>query len=131
MGEAVSAALAIGVGCRRGCPTAAIVTLVQRARALCEAGAPARLFTIADKRNEPGLKAAASTLHLDLVFLPGEALAAASAGTVTPSPASQARFGLPSISEAAALAGAGPGARLLVARMAADGATCAIAAGSA
>jgi hypothetical protein len=50
---------------------------------------------------------------------------AADVGTI--SPASCRRFNLPSVAEAAALAGAGPGSVLLVPRIVHDGATCAIA----
>jgi cobalt-precorrin 5A hydrolase len=45
----------------------------------------------------------------------------------TYSPHSRCRFDVPSVAEAAALAGAGPGAVLIVPRIAQDGATCAIA----
>lgn len=129
VGQAVTARLAIGIGCRRGCPAEAIAALVKQARAKLGRPGDAGLFTIADKRDEPGLAEAARRLGLDLAFLPREALAAAMAGVVTPSAGAEARFGVASVSEAAALAGAGPGARLLLARLAAGGATCAIACG--
>lgn len=119
--------LAIGVGCRAGADGAAIVALVARARAGLDATAPATLFTVDDKRGEPGLAAAAAALGLDLVFLPHDEVAAVATRVLTASKASMARFDLPSISEAAALAGAGPGARLLVPRLAEGGVTCAIA----
>lgn len=123
----MNAPLAIGVGCRTGVDGAAIMALVARARAGLAAAAPATLFTIADKRGEPGLAAAAAMLGLDLVFLTPAVMAAVASRVSTPSKASMARFGLPSIAEAAALAGAGPGARLLVPRMVEGGVTCAIA----
>ena len=66
------------------------------------------LFSLADKRDEPGLNAAAQTLGLDLTFLSREALAAATPRLLTRSAAAQSRFGLASVAEAAALAGAGP-----------------------
>lgn len=119
--------LAIGVGCRAGAAGGAVAALVGRARAGLDADAPATLFTVADKRGEPGLAAAAAALGLDLVFLSHSQLAAVASGVVTASPGSMARFALPSIAEAAALAGAGPGARLLVPRLAEGGVTCAIA----
>jgi cobalt-precorrin 5A hydrolase len=89
-------------------------------------GAP-RLFTLVDKRGEPGLRGAAEALGFELVFLSRAALAAAAPRLLTLSPAAQRRFGLDSVAEAAALAGGGPNARLLAPRLAADGATCAIA----
>jgi cobalt-precorrin 5A hydrolase len=86
-----------------------------------------RLFTLVDKRGEPGLIAAAEALGFELVFLSRAALAAVAPRLLTRSPAAQRRFGLDSVAEAAALAGAGPKATLLAPRLAADGATCAIA----
>ncbi len=128
MGEALTAPLAIGIGCRAGCAGEAIAALVRRARHELGGERLARLFTVEDKRGESGMTNAAAMLGLDLVFLPQAALSGVAAATLTPSRASAARFGLPSISEAAALAGAGPGAVLLVPRLSAGGATCAIAA---
>lgn len=127
LGQSVTPLLAIGVGCRAGVAGEAVAALVARARAGLDVDAPARLFTVTDKRGEPGLEAAALALGLDLVFLSHGELAAVAGAVVTPSPASMARFALPSIAEAAALAGAGPGARLLVPRIAGGGVTCAIA----
>jgi cobalt-precorrin 5A hydrolase len=86
-----------------------------------------RLFSLIDKRGEPGLSAAAEALGLELIFLPREALAAAAPRLLTRSAAAQRRFGLASVAEAAALAGGGPNAKLLGPRLAANGATCAIA----
>jgi cobalt-precorrin 5A hydrolase len=92
-----------------------------------EGEAVPRLFSLIVKRDEPGLRAAAETLRFELVFLPREALAAVASRLLTRSAAAQRRFGLDSVAEAAALAGAGPNGRLLAPRLAADGATCAIA----
>jgi cobalt-precorrin 5A hydrolase len=126
--QAMTARLAIGVGCRKDCPAEAIVALVGEARSAVGTGREAALYTLADKRHEPGLRSAAERLGLDLVFLSGDALQAVMPGVVTRSAAAEARFGVASVAEAAALAGAGPGARLLLARIAGGGATCAIAA---
>lgn len=120
--------IAIGLGCRKSCASEAIVAIVVRALADCrETDGVRRLFSVADKRGEPGLSAAAETLGYDLLFLPREALAAVAPRLLTHSAAAQSRFGLASVAEAAALAGAGPQARLLGPRLAANGATCAIA----
>jgi cobalt-precorrin 5A hydrolase len=62
-----------------------------------------------------------------LVFLDGQVLQNASLRAATKSPRVIAMFGLPSIAEAAALAGAGPSSVLLVARISNGGASCAIA----
>jgi cobalt-precorrin 5A hydrolase len=124
----MSRLIAIGVGCRAGVAGEAIAALARRA--LAEAGAPEgerRMFTLAAKSAEPGLIEAARLLRAPLTPLPLEALEAQRKRILTPSAAVRLRFGAPNIAEAAALAGAGAGGRLLMPRLAADGATCAIA----
>jgi cobalt-precorrin 5A hydrolase len=91
------------------------------------AGAPAALFTHEAKNSEAGLAGAAKALGLPLVFLEAEVLRQASLPAATNSPRVMEMFGLPSIAEAAALAGAGPSSVLLVARISDGGASCAIA----
>jgi cobalt-precorrin 5A hydrolase len=120
--------VAIGVGCRAGVKGETIAALARRA--LAQAGAPEgerRIFTLAAKAGEPGLIEAARLLRATLTPLTLEALQAEAERIVTPSAAARARFGAPNIAEAAALAGAGAGGRLLSPRLAADGATCAVA----
>lgn len=119
--------LAIGVGCRAGCPAEAIAALVRRALAGIADAGPAALFTSVDKQSEAGIAAAAAALAMPVVYLPRTALEAASPRAETRSERVVALFGVPSVAETAALAGAGPGSALVVPRMAADGATCAIA----
>jgi cobalt-precorrin 5A hydrolase len=120
--------MAIGVGCKRGCASEAIVALVRRAMNLAGGeGAPAALFTLSDKAGETGLSDAAQALGLPLVFLNAEVLRQAAPRAVTHSPRIMRMFGLPSIAETAALAGAGPSSILLVPRMSEAGASCAIA----
>ena len=120
--------VAIGIGCKRGCSTEAIVALIERAIAAAAcAGTRAALFTHEAKRSEAGLAGAAKALGLPLVFLETEVLRQASLRAATNSPRVMEMFGLPSIAEAAALAGAGPISVLLVARMSDGGASCAIA----
>ena len=121
--------IAVGVGCRKGCAADTIEGLVRRALAGI-AGDPAGLFTLADKQGEPGLAEAALRLGLELTFLSRDALRAVSDRVLSPAPHSQAVFGVPSVAEASALAGAGPGSVLLVPRIAEGGATCAIAGGT-
>ncbi len=120
--------IAIGVGCRRACPSEAIVALVRRAlaRAGPLEGEP-RLFTSEAKREEANLAEAARTLGYALSFLAFEDLAAAAPRAATRSARVERHIGLPSLAETAALAGAGAGGALRVARIAAGGATCAIA----
>ncbi len=119
--------LAIGVGCRSGCPAEAIAELVERALSATDESGAQALFTSVDKQSERGIAAAALRLALPLVYLPRAALEAAAPGAQTHSERVVALFGVPSVAETAALAGAGPGATLIVPRMAAGGATCAIA----
>ena len=121
----MSAALAVGVGCRRGASAEAIVALVRETLAACE-GAAGRMFTHEDKASDGNLRLAAETLALALVGIPKSALAAQGARAANPSEAALRRFGLPSVAEAAALAGAGEGARIVASRKSA-GVTCAVA----
>jgi cobalt-precorrin 5A hydrolase len=120
--------VAIGVGCRAGVSGEAIAALARRA--FQEAGAPEgdrRMFTLAAKGDEPGLIEAARIIGVGLTPLPLAALNAQAGRILTPSASAQARFGAPNIAEASALAGAGEGGRLIAPRLAADGATCAVA----
>jgi cobalt-precorrin 5A hydrolase len=120
--------VAIGVGCRAGVAGAKIAALARQA--LVEAGGPEgelRVFTLAAKAGEPGIVEAARLLRATLTPLTLEALQAQAQRIVTPSAAARARFGAPNIAEASALAGAGQGGRLVGARLAGDGATCAVA----
>ena len=124
----MSRIVAIGVGCRGGVAGDAIAALARRA--LTEAGAPEGevcMFTLAAKAGEPGIIEAARLLGAKLRALPLAALDAQAERILTPSLLAQARFGAPNIAEASALAGAGEGGKLLGSRLAADGATCAIA----
>lgn len=100
--------------------------------ALDAAGGPAGLeaiATAADKAGHPALQALAGELGLPVAPVPLDRLAAAPAGPAkTPD-----RYARRSVAEAAALAAAGPAARLLAPRaISADRlATCAIASGGA
>ena len=124
--------LAVGVGCRSGVPGAVIADLVERAlEASARPGTPAAMFTVVDKRSEPGIGEAATALGLALVHLPRAALAAVADKVATRSEKVIELFGVPSIAEGAALAGAGPSGRLVVERMADRGATVAVALGGA
>jgi len=120
--------IAIGIGCRKGCEAKALVGLIRRALQ-CAAlmDHQATLFTLIDKQNELGIAAAARELHFPLVFLSRDMLHQASSRVATRSPRVMELFGVPSIAEAAALAGAGQNSILLVPRMSEAGATCAIA----
>lgn len=119
--------IAIGIGCRSGTSKEAILALVTEARTrIVEDEVPA-LFTYEGKRNEDGLTAAAQALSLSLTYLSREALQAMADKIMTRSEAAEKALGIPSVAEAAALAGCGAGAQLRVPRMTGDGVTCAIA----
>jgi cobalt-precorrin 5A hydrolase len=97
-----------GVGFRAAATAAAIAEAVALAsvRAGCR---PQAIAAPADKAAAPALHAASG--GLPVVAVPPAAMAAA--GTVTQSPRVRALRGVGSVAEAAALAAAGPGARLL------------------
>ena len=119
--------LAIGLGCRRGVSGEVIACLVREALARVEQQGGAALFTAEGKRAEAGLAQAAQALAMPLHFLPQETLEAVAHLAQTHSQRVEALFGVPSVAETAALAGAGPGAVLILPRITRDNATCAIA----
>jgi cobalt-precorrin 5A hydrolase len=122
--------IAIGIGCRRGVGKELFVEMIQQALSqVGDANALIELFSIEDKRDETGLLAAAADLHLPLRFLSRAALQSVEASVVTPSRHAEAALGVASVSEAAALAGAGHDAVLVVPRIVGQGVTCAVARG--
>ena len=126
----MSELIAIGIGCKKGCASDDIVALVMRAvLQLGTSSVDARLFSIEAKRDEVGLREAARALALPLQYFSAERLALESSRLLTRSAATRARFGIDSVAEAAALAGAGFGSKLVAPRLAQNGATCAIAVG--
>ncbi len=118
---------AIGLGCRRGVEAGAVVALVRDVLGRHGIAYPPELFSIDSKSGERGLADAAHRLGARLVFLPRERLAEVSDRAVTRSARVTDLLGLPSVAEAAALAGAGPGAVLAGPRLARNGVTCALA----
>ena len=120
--------VAVGVGCRAGVSAETIAALIRRTLLAYDAPeGERRMFTLADKAQEPGLVAAARAVRAPLIGLPLSALERQGDAILTPSVAARARFGAPNVAEAAALAGAGAGARLLGPRLSEGGATCAVA----
>jgi len=119
--------IAIGLGCRKGVSGEVIASLVREALARIEQTGAAALFTVDAKRAEAGMAQAAQALAMPLHYLPQEALEAVADKAQTRSPRVEALFGVPSVAETAALVGAGPGAVLILPRIARDDATCAIA----
>ena len=90
---------------------------------------PDQIATVLEKADTPLFRVFADHTELPVVAVPGDTLSAQR--TLTQSPASQNAYGTGSVCEAAALAAAGKGARLLGARtISSDGlATCALAQG--
>lgn len=122
--------IAVGIGCRRGAAADSIVEIVKHALVRADhTNEAVELFTIDDKRDEAGLLAAAAELRLPLTFLPRAALQGLEDRVVTHSRQAKAAFDVASVSEAASLAGAGRDAVLIVARIARQDVTCAVARG--
>ncbi len=118
-----------GLGCRRGTPMEGVEAVLRLA---CEAAcidfeAVTALATGTIKEDEPGIRDLATHLGLPLHIVADDDLTAVEPQTRTVSHHSLARTVSPSLSEAAALAAAGPASELIVARVIAEGATCALA----
>jgi cobalamin biosynthesis protein CbiG len=123
------AMIVAGVGCRRGAPSPDIEAAIHAAldRAGLAAEALDVVATIAAKANDDAIETAAAKFGATVVIVADAALKAAAARTTTRSERVQALIGVPSVAEAAALAAAGPSARLLGARLVVGAATCALA----
>jgi cobalt-precorrin 5A hydrolase len=118
-----------GVGCRKDVPAAAISAAIDMS--LAGAGLArdrlGAIATAAAKQNEPGLVETAVAFGVPLIAVEQTALEAASQHAVTRSERVMALTGVPSVAEAAAIAAAGPGARLVARRTALGPVTCALA----
>ena len=128
LGETVIAA---GIGCRKAISAAQIEAALQTALRH-HALADTRLGLIAApevKGAEAGLRAAAAARGLLLRLIPQPLLEAANPRTLTRSARSMAAMNVHSVAEAAALAAAGPHARLLAPRIVVGPVTCAFAEG--
>jgi cobalt-precorrin 5A hydrolase len=121
--------LVAGIGFRRGADASEIVASIDEA--LAAAGAtPAALIAIAtalDRAGEPAIRAAAAGFGLAPTGIDAAALAACDGRVETRSPRIEALRGVGSLCEAAALAAAGPGGRLVQPRIAGPSVTCALA----
>jgi cobalt-precorrin 5A hydrolase len=118
-----------GLGFRKNAGADAIGGAVAAAleAAGVEASALDALATLADKAAEPGFLKAAQRLRLRVALVSAADMTEASEGGLTVSERVLAEKGVPSVAEATALAAAGPGARLLCARVTNREAACAIA----
>ena len=119
-----------GIGCRRGTSAPDIEAAIRAA--LANAGmAPdvlTAIATTAAKHDEAGIETAAAHLGVNVVLVAEAELKAAGERTETKSARVLALTGVPSVAEAAALAAAGPSARLISPRLVLGSATCALAA---
>ena len=117
-----------GVGCRAGASAreieAAIATALDRAG--LDPNALGMIATSSAKGPEPGITAAASGRGVRFVVVPQAAFEAAGARAMTRSERVLKLTGVPSVSEAAALAAGGPDARLVMPRVAVGPVTCAL-----
>jgi cobalt-precorrin 5A hydrolase len=126
--EAVIERVVAGIGFRHATAADEILDLVGHALAR-QPFLLGSVATAADRADEPAIRAVAATLGVPLIGVSAEALIAMDARVVTRSARITATRGVGSVAEAAALAGAGPGATLILPRIASAGATCALALG--
>ena len=118
--------IAAGIGLRPGAAAEEIAALVGRA-ALCSGRAPSVLAVPPFRDGEPGPRVAAVLLSLELRVVAADALEAVQGRCRTRSALAEALVGVASVAEGCALAGAGPGSRLLFPRIASANVTCALA----
>lgn len=118
-----------GIGCRKGAPVEQVAAALDQALGAHRLGPPdvAALATGGAKSREPAIHALAQARNWPLRIVADDELRAVADRCLTRSAQSMKHAALPSLSEAAALAAAGPGARLLGPRIARDGVTCALA----
>ncbi|MCO5090629.1 cobalamin biosynthesis protein [Bosea sp. (in: a-proteobacteria)] len=121
--------LVAGIGIRPGTGAADILACLDAALAGAGiAGEATPLFaTLASRAGEAGIVAAAAARAAGIVAVPDEALKGFEAACATRSTRIAALYGVGSVAEAAALAAAGPGGRLLQPRIASGRVTCALA----
>jgi cobalt-precorrin 5A hydrolase len=128
LGEAMIAA---GIGCRSGASAAEVTAALEaalQAHAL-ERAAVSVLATVRQKQFENGIIIAGGALNLPVILVDADGIDDVSDRVLSHSAKSMAIAGTPSVSEAAALAAAGQGSRLLGPRIAVGPVTCALAIG--
>ncbi len=118
--------VAAGLGCRQGVPAESVIALLGEAAA--RSGLRPDVLAIPDfKRDEAGLRLAASRLGLALLHISDAALRAQQPHCVTGNERVRGAVGFASIAEACARAAAGSGAWLALPRISRAGVTCALA----
>ncbi len=124
----MSSLAVMGVGCRSGVASDAVVFAVQHTLALAPISVRlTSLHSSTRKSDEAGLKEAAARLALTLQLHSDEYLQAQESRIASRSERVTRLFGIGSVAEAAALCGAGDGARLLVPKHDVGPVSCAIA----
>ncbi|MGO4407199.1 cobalamin biosynthesis protein [Bosea sp. RAF48] len=121
--------LVAGIGIRPGTEAADILACLDEALAIAGLSGTAtpRFATLASRAAEAGMVAAAADRTAELVAIPDEALKGFEAACATRSTRIASLYGVGSVAEAAALAGAGPGGQLVQPRIATARVTCALA----
>lgn len=124
-----SAPIVAGIGFRRAAEADEIVALIRRALALAGSTETrlAAIVTAEDRAAEPAAVAASVVFGLVPTGIAPEAMQAVDARVATRSARIEAARGVGSVAEAAALALAGEGGRLILPRIASANATCALA----
>ncbi|GAB0119744.1 cobalamin biosynthesis protein [Acidisoma sp. 7E03] len=117
-----------GIGCKTGVSAAAVLALLHAARDE-GFGTPDLLAVPEFRRGEAGIAEAAQALGIPILWIGRASLKGEQGRCLTRSARAERDVGLASVAEAAALAGAGPGSRLILPRIAAGGVTCALAEG--
>lgn len=121
-----------GLGSRKGATQAEVLAAIDAALAghRLTRGDLERLATAPLKQDEPGLRAAANALGLELTVVDQASLEDVSDRILTASTLSATHASTPSVSEASALLAAGSDAKLLGPRLVVGPVTCAIAVGN-
>lgn len=117
----------IGIGTASRATVADILDVIAVACAKAGINSDIMLATLDRPIFNRAVKEAALAANLPIIFLPLENLQRLANCCMTYSEASQARYGLPSVAEAAALAAAGPKAWIVVPRIRGNNATAAVA----
>ncbi|MFU0503213.1 cobalamin biosynthesis protein [Pseudaminobacter sp. NGMCC 1.201702] len=118
-----------GIGSRKGVSEQQVLSAISAALAeyRLDLSSLGGLATASLKRDETAIHSAARQLGLPLIIVDDTDLARAGTETPSRSELSLTLTGVASVSEAAALAAAGEGARLLGPRLLLDSVTCALA----
>ncbi|RCS25371.1 precorrin methylase [Phyllobacterium salinisoli] len=121
--------VALGVGCERGAEAAEAIGLAERALQVSGFALEALggIFSLDRKKTEPAIRALTEHFRREAVFFDARRLEEETPRLHNPSEAVYRAVGCHGVAESAALAGAGPNARLIVPKMRSQHVTVAIA----